>query len=474
MSRALKPMIKQLMAAGVLTMLVGCQAIGPNYSRPDGKLPQQYVEVENAQSADSQAQMAHWWTLFDDAQLNALVEKALNSNANIQLAVARIEEADAQAKEIGANILPTVTLDGGVTRTRVTEAGANPVFNSNPRSNYKLGLNASSELDFWGKLRRANEAARANLLSTQYAKDTVQWSLASLVANHYVMIRSLDAQLAVNANNEATAQESLALAKRRLAGGITSVLDVHQAQLVIDNLHTEALELKRLRALSEHQLGLLTADFSTTVAAQTSPLMPTPPVPPAGLPSRLMDARPDIRQAEQAMVSANANIGIAKAALYPSVSLTGALGGESVELGDILKAAARIWTLGLDISLPIFNGGKLNSRVDQANAKQKQALASYQNALNTAFTEVNDALVNLRIYREREAITFSKQGTTQKMLEVAQNRYKSGYSSYLDVLDAQRSHNEATQAYVQSRQDTLTSSVFLFKALGGGWTPPAK
>jgi multidrug efflux system outer membrane protein len=174
------------------------------------------------------------------------------------------------------------------------------------------------------------------------------------------------------------------------------------------------------------------------------------------------------------MIAANANIGIAKAALYPSVSLTGALGGESVELGDILKAAARIWTLGLDISLPIFNGGKLNSRVDQANAKQKQALASYQNALDTAFTEVNDALVNLRIYREREVLAFSKQGTTQKILEVAQNRYKSGYSSYLDVLDAQRSHNEATQAYVQSRQDTLTSTVFLFKALGGGWTPPAK
>jgi multidrug efflux system outer membrane protein len=473
MSQALKPMIKQLIAAGVLTMLVGCQVVGPNYSRPEGRLPQQYSEAENAQSADSQAQMAHWWTLFDDAQLSALVEKALANNANIQLAAARIEEADAQAKEIGANILPTVTLDGGATRSRVTEAGANPVY-SNPRNNYNVALNASTELDFWGKLKRANEAARANLLSTQYAKDTVQWSLASLVANHYVMIRSLDAQLVVNAKNEATAQESLALAKRRLEGGITSVLDVHQAQLVIDNLHTAALELKRLRALSEHQLGLLTADFSTTVTAQNNPLMPTPPVPPAGLPSRLMDARPDIRQAEQQMIAANANIGIAKAALYPSVSLTGALGGESVELGDILKAAARIWTLGLDISLPIFNGGKLNSRVDQANAKQKQALASYQNALDTAFTEVNDALVNLRIYREREVLAFSKQGTTQKILEVAQNRYKSGYSSYLDVLDAQRSHNEATQAYVQSRQDTLTSTVFLFKALGGGWTPPAK
>ncbi len=462
--------IKLALAFSTLSLLTGCQLLGPMFSRPTDTLPAQYPETNAAESsAESQLALATWWTLFNDAQLNSLVEKALANNSNIQLAVARIEEADAQAKEVGANILPTVTLESTNTRSRVTGAGAFPVFGPNPRDNYRLALNSAIELDFWGKVKRANEAARANLLVTQFAKDTVKWSLSSLVANHYLMVRSIDSQLLVNASNLKTAQESLALAQRRVAGGISSILDVHQAELVVVNLQSQALEYQRLRALSEHQLGSLTADLTTKIAVADVMAMPIPPVPPSGLPSQLMDARPDIRQAEQQLVAANANIGVAKAALYPSVSLTGAYGGESLELSDITTSLARIWTLGLDVSLPIFNGGRLNSRVDQANARQKQALANYVGASQTAFTEVSDALTNARVYRERETIAQSKQTITQNMLNIAQNRYKAGYSSYLEVLDAQRSHNEATQAFVQSRQYTLTATVDLFKALGGGW-----
>jgi len=462
--------IKLALAFSTLSLLTGCQLLGPMFSRPTDTLPAQYPETNAAESsAESQLALATWWTLFNDAQLNSLVEKALANNSNIQLAVARIEEADAQAKEVGANILPTVTLESTNTRSRVTGAGAFPVFGPNPRDNYRLALNSAIELDFWGKVKRANEAARANLLVTQFAKDTVKWSLSSLVANHYLMVRSIDSQLLVNASNLKTAQESLALAQRRVAGGISSILDVHQAELVVVNLQSQALEYQRLRALSEHQLGSLTADLTTKIAEADVMAMPIPPVPPSGLPSQLMDARPDIRQAEQQLVAANANIGVAKAALYPSVSLTGAYGGESLELSDITTSLARIWTLGLDVSLPIFNGGRLNSRVDQANARQKQALANYVGASQTAFTEVSDALTNARVYRERETIAQSKQTITQNMLNIAQNRYKAGYSSYLEVLDAQRSHNEATQAFVQSRQYTLTATVDLFKALGGGW-----
>lgn len=453
-----------------IVLLPGCQLVGPIFTRPSDTLPTQYPEGATAETtSESKQAMATWWTLFADTELNTLVEKALANNTNIQQAVARIEEADAQAKEVGANILPTVTLDGSKTRNRVTGGGAFPVFGPNPRDNYILELNAAIELDFWGRLKRANEAARANILATQYAKDTVKWSLSSLVANHYLMVRSIDSQLIVNTNNLKTAQESLGLAQRRVAGGVSSILDVHQAELVVVNLQAQALEFQRLRALSEHQLGLLTADFSTKIAAADLMAMPLPPVPPSGLPSQLLDARLDVRQAEQQLVAANANIGIAKAALYPSVSLTGAYGGESLELSDITKSLARIWTLGLDVSLPIFNGGRLNSRVDQANARQKQALANYIGVSQTAFTEVRDALVNTRLYRERESIAQSKQTITQNMLNIAQNRYKAGYSSYLEVLDAQRSHNEATQAFVQSRQESLMATVSLFKALGGGW-----
>ncbi len=465
-------MRNKIVSLFIISQLTGCQILGQIYQRPTPNLPEQFgqVSVSSAeQKAETDIALATWWTLFNDAQLNSLVEKALSQNTNVHVAVARIEEADAQAREIGANILPTVSLDGSGVRNRVTEAGIFPVFNGNPRSTYHLALNAAIELDVWGKLKRANEAARANLLASQYAKETIQWSLASLVAQHYLNLRSLDAQLAVNADSIKTAEDSLALTERRLAGGVVSALDVHQAKLVRGNLKTQGVELQRLRALSQHQLALLTGELSLTVPTGDVMALPQPPLPPAGLPSRLMDARPDLRQAEQQLIAANANIGIAKAAMYPSFSLTSSWGGESVELGDLLKSAARVWSLGLGLSLPIFNGGKLQAKVEQASAKQKQALGNYQGVLQTAFTEVNDALVNVRLYREREQIAQSRKATANSMLEIAQRRYQAGYSSYLDVLEAQRSHNEAALGLVQTRQEVLNASVTLFKALGGGW-----
>ena len=464
--------LRQPVALGVLAAaLAGCQLLGPMYSRPDSALPQQYDGAAEAGSAEQQLALQQWWTLFNDAALTQLVNTALEKNRNVQLAVSRIEEADAQAREIGANVLPSVTLDSSGVRNRVTESGIFPVFGANPRKTYKIGLNSAVELDFWGKLRRANESARASLLATRYAREAVSWSLSSLVANHYLMIRSLDAQLQVNTDNLKTAQDSLALANRRVEGGVATVLDAHQAELVVTTLQSQALELKRLRALSEHQLGLLTNDLSLHIATDQQVRLPVAPVVPAGLPSALMEARPDVRQAEQTLVAANANIGVAKAALYPSISLSAAYGGESIALNNLLKAPARVWSLGAALSLPLFNGGRLNARVDQATALQKQAVATYQNTLETAFTEVSDALVNNQQYREQETLAQSKERTTANILRVAQNRYEAGYTSYLEVLDAQRSHNEASQALVQSRQNTLTASVALFKALGGGWKP---
>lgn len=471
----MKPTMKTIALLVSVTWLAGCTLLGPLYQRPEASevsLPEQYKQADQ-QVGQAEAVQApnDWWTLYQDAQLNALVDKALQNNTEIKLAVARIEEADASMREVGAALLPSVDLNGSGVRNRVTEAGIFPVFAANPRNTYNLALNASIELDFWGKLRRAKEAARANYLSTQFAKETVAWSLSSLVANNYLIIRSLDSQLNVNAANQKISEESLALTKRRLEGGVVSVLDVHQAQLALDNLKSQHVELQRQRAISEHQLGLLTGDLNVEVASAELSSLPTPPSPPAGLPSSLMEARPDVRQTEQQLIAANANIGLAKAALYPSISLTSAYGGESLELSDLLKSAARVWSLGLGLNLPIFNAGRLDAKVDQATAKQKQALASYQASVQTAFKEVNDALVSLRRYKEVEVIAQSRQETAKKMLDVSQNRYKSGYSAYLEVLDAQRSYYEATQSFVQSRQNVLTASVDLFKALGGGWKP---
>lgn len=477
-SNIMKPTMRTIALLVSVTWLAGCTLLGPLYQRPEASevsLPEQFKQTgQQVGQAEAVQAPNDWWTLYQDAQLNALVDKALQNNTDIKLAVARIEEADASMREVGAALLPSVDLNGSGVRNRVTEAGIFPVFAANPRNTYNLALNASIELDFWGKLRRAKEAARANYLSTQYAKETVAWSLSSLVANNYLIIRSLDSQLNVNAANQKISEESLVLTKRRLEGGVVSVLDVHQAQLALDNLKSQQVELQRQRAISEHQLGLLTGDLNVEVASAELSSLPTPPSPPAGLPSSLMEARPDVRQTEQQLIAANANIGIAKAALYPSISLTGAYGGESLELSDLLKSAARVWSLGLSLNLPIFNAGRLDAKVDQATAKQKQALASYQASVQTAFKEVNDALVSLRRYKEVEEIAQARQDTAKKILDVSQNRYKSGYSAYLEVLDAQRSYYDATQSFVQSRQNVLTASVDLFKALGGGWQPVEK
>lgn len=473
-SNIMKPTMRTIALLVSVTWLAGCTLLGPLYQRPEASevsLPEQYKQADQAEAVQAPND---WWTLYQDAQLNALVDKALQNNTDIKLAVARIEEADASMREVGAALLPSVDLSSTAVRNRVTEAGIFPVFAANPRNSYNLALNSSIELDFWGKLRRAKEAARANYLSTQFAKETVAWSLSSLVANNYLIIRSLDSQLNVNAANQKISEESLALTKRRLEGGVVSVLDVHQAQLALDNLKSQQVELQRQRAMSEHQLGVLTGELNVEVASAELLTLPTPPMPPAGLPSSLMEARPDVRQTEQQLIAANANIGMAKAALYPSISLTGAFGGESLELNDLLKSAARVWSLGIGLDLPIFNAGRLNAKVDQATAKQKQALASYQASVQTAFREVNDALVSLRRYKEVEVIAQSRQDTAKKILDVSQNRYKSGYSAYLEVLDAQRSYYEATQSFVQSRQNVLTASVDLFKALGGGWQPVEK
>lgn len=467
--KGIKPVYVVVTAA---LLMSGCQ-IWPDYLRPKVDVPAQYVA--SGQETGTENLIANnWWTLYQDQVLNELIEKSLQNNKDIKIAVARIEEADAVMREVGAFLLPQFDLDAGAKRSRVTEAGANQQISNNPRSNYNVQLGTVFELDFWGKLRSAKEAARAQALSSRYAKDTVALSLTGLVASNYLTLRSLESQIVIAQENLKSRDASLALTQRRLDGGVSSALDVHQAQVASSNLSAQIADLNRLKSLSLHQLAVLTGDLNLAVTGLKTSVadlsaLPIPPTPPAGLPSALLESRPDVRQAEEQMVAANANIGVAKAALYPTISLTANLGGESMELGDILKSAARIWTGGVSLYLPVFDAGKLDARVDQVSAKQKQALANYEGTIQTAFREVNDALVNLRQYTEREQALYKSQEAAKKALEVSENRYQSGYSSYIDVLDAQRAYNDSGLAFVQSRQARLTASVDLFKALGGGW-----
>ena len=462
--------MKLISVAVAALLLSGCQSIWPDYQRPKVAVPKAYDQ--QADQANSHLSNT-WWTLYQDQVLNDLVAKALQNNSDIKLAVARIEESDAVLREVGAALFPQIDLNSAASRTRATTTGATPVLANNPRSNFNAQLRTSFELDFWGKLSRTKEAARAQALSSRYAKDTVALSLASLVASNYLLIRSLDSQLLVTQVSLKSREESLALTQRRLEGGVASALDVQQAEVARENLSAQLSDLNRLRALSLHQLTVLTGDMELNIASADITSLPIPPSPPAGLPSALLESRPDVRQAEEQMVAANANIAVAKAALYPSISLTAGFGAESMQLGDVLKSASRIWTGGLSLNLPIFDAGKMSARVDQASAKQKQVLASYEGVLLNAFREVNDALVSLRLQTEREVALNKAQVAAQKALQISENRYQSGYSAYLEVLDAQRVYNDAALTFIQSRQARLVATVSLFKALGGGWQASA-
>ena len=458
----------KIFIAGVCFTLISCKTVGPDYKRTTANLPAIYSEADSSANAANVVQKL-WWLEYQDPKLNELVALSLKNNTNIALALARIEEADASMREVGASLYPQVDLNAGAKRSKVTELGAFPPFGGAERNNFNFGLSTSYEMDFWGKIKRNKESAAANALASRAGRDTVELSLIGLVASNYLQLRGLDAQIAVTKDNQVSRKEALGLNQRRLAGGVASSLEVSQAEVAVSNLDAQLIELTRLRALTLHQLAVLTGVLDLTLAEGDLRSLPIPPTPPAGLPSQLLENRPDIRQAEQNLIAQNAKIGVAKAAMYPSVSLTGSLGAESVDLGDILKAGARIWSFGLSLDLPIFDSNRRQSRVDQADARQKQALAQYQTAIQNAFREVNDALITRRLNAEREQAYGRSQTSAKKALTVAENRYKSGYSAYLEVLDAQRVHNDASLALVQAKQATFLATVELFKALGGDW-----
>ena len=464
----MKVSMKKTLLVCLSLSLVSCKTVGSDYKRTEINLPATYGEADSAASASNNA-LKEWWLQYQDPKLNELVALSLKNNTNIALAVARIDEADANMREVGASLYPQVDLSAGATRSKVTELGAFPTFGGAVRNNFNFALSTSYEIDFWGKIKRAKQSAVANALATRAGKDTVELSLIGLVSSNYLQLRGLEAQIAVTKNNQTSRKVALSLNQRRLAGGVASSLEVSQAEVAVSNLDAQLIELTRLRALSLHQLAVLTGQLDLTLAEGDLRTLAVPPTPPAGLPSKLLENRPDIREAEQNLIAQNAKIGVAKAAMYPSISLTGSLGAESVDLGDILKAGARIWSFGLGLDLPIFDSGRRQSRVEQADARQKQALAQYQTAIQNAFREVNDALITRRLNAEREQAYMRSETSAKQALTVAENRYKSGYSAYLEVLDAQRVHNDASLAVVQAKQATFLATVELFKALGGNW-----
>jgi multidrug efflux system outer membrane protein len=462
----------QIALLGALLGVSGCM-VGPDYKRPEVSLPAAFPESAPPKAATGAALRADWWTLYEDKALDELVASAMERNADVRLAVARIEEAAANLRAANAAYFPEVDLLGNANRTLYSTTTALPVPPGVPalRNDVRLAPTTSFEIDFWGKLRRGVEGFRAQYLSTRYARDVVLLTLAGSTAQTYFTLRMLDAQIAVSRESVANRQESLGFVRRRVEGGIATALELAQAEGALADIASQLKDQERQRALAEHLLGTLTGRLDLKLVAGDLRKLPSPPLPPPGLPSSLLDRRPDIRQAEQDLVNANAQIGVAKSALFPSISLTGFLGSESAGLSTLMRTGGAIWSLGFGLSLPIFDAGRYQARTDAAVARQRQALAGYQKSIETGFREVADALVNLRQLSDAEADFEMRAGAARNAVRLSQLRYEAGYSPYLEVLDAQRNANDAESALLRNRQAVLASSVDLMKALGGGWTP---
>ncbi|MFZ4760588.1 MAG: efflux transporter outer membrane subunit, partial [Burkholderiaceae bacterium] len=445
---------------------------GPDYRRPAVTLPEAFP---GAAATDTVAPVQpRWWTLYRDPTLDRLVDEALVRHPDARLAAARVEETEAVLAQARAAMFPQIDLQGSSSRTRSSVLGAVPIPSSAPitQNANRLVLSTSFEIDFWGKLRRADEAARAQALGTLFAQDVVSVSLAGATAQAYFALRALDAQAASVAATVTAREASLELARRRAAGGVASDLDVAQAAGALADARVQLRELRRQRALLEHQLAALTGRPGTTVAAGDLSVLPVPPVPPPGLPSTLLERRPDIRQAEQQLASATALIGVAKAQEYPSFSLTGFLGGQAAALEDIVRGGGSVASIGASVFWPIFDQGRFKARTREAEARAEQAAAVYEKTIQTAWREVADALDTARAGAESEADAQARVEAAREALRITQIRYDAGYSAYLEVLDAQRTLNAAELAAIQNRQTRLAASVDLMKALGGGWQSP--
>ncbi|MES2564526.1 MAG: efflux transporter outer membrane subunit [Pseudomonadota bacterium] len=457
------------LAAVVAMTLCGCTVVGPNYTRPEVNIPVSYSEA----STDAELIVPpRWWALYRDPTLDLLIDSGLAKNADVRLAIARMAEAEGLIREANATLLPQLDANAAIGRSQSsTRTGTLPPTAAAIRNNFSVSANTSFELDFWGRLSRGREAAQAQYAASRYGRDVVALTLAAGISQAYFSVRSLDAQIRVSEETLTASIESLDITRRRADAGFSSDLDVNQAQGNRAQLAAQIKELNRLRAVAIHQLGVLGGTPALELAAGDIWRLPVPPLPPAGLPSSLLERRPDLRQAEATLMAANAQIGVARAAQFPTFSLTGAVGAQSRELSTLFSAGAGIWSIGLGLVGPVLDWGRYAARTEQAEARAQQAAALYEKTAQTAFREVSDALSNVRHAGDSERDLTNRVEQSRNTLRLARMRYDAGYSAYLEVLDAQRTLNDAQLALARNRHAYLAYTVDLMNALGGGWTP---
>lgn len=463
--------MKPPLMVAVLPLLLAACASGPAPQEPDLTLPASYP---GARSGASPVLATDWWTSFGEPQLNTLVTQALAANIDLRVAAARVDEAATALGLARAAQWPSVDLSGSVTRSRSSTLTGQPVSPNGPEStSHRVALNTSFEIDLWGRLRNATSAAQQQVLAAQYARDTVRIALVGTTVQTWLAVRSLDAQRAALDTQLGLRRDSLALVQRRMQGGVASGLDVVQAEGAVAALAAQRIELKRQRENLVNQLGVLTGQPGLQLPEDARPL-PAPAEVPAGLPSELLQRRPDVQQAEATMRALFQQFEVTKKSAWPTLALTGSLGSQSADLLDLLKAGARIWSIGPSVLVSIFDAGRNQARTDEARSRAEQAALGWQKSAQVAFREVADALVNSEQLAAQEQEVERQRRAALEAQRIAQRRYEAGYSGFLDVLDAQRSAQDAELAILRARQGRLDAQVALMKAVGGGWVAPTR
>lgn len=465
----MQPRKRALLAAA---LLVGGCKVGPDYARPELDVPEGWRQVEAAEQ-DSLANTP-WWQLFDDPALVGLIEIALEENKDLAIAVERIEETRARYGFQRSELYPQVDAFAGAAALQASRTGIPtlPSIIDNKGSLHAVGASVFWELDVFGRIRRASEAELAQLYAAEETRRAVVLSVVAEVARAYVELRDFDQRLEISRRTLASRERYVVIARDRFEGGLTSELDLLRAEAELHRTAALVHDFERLVAQKENEIASLLGRNPGEIA-RGRPLgeLRVPESAPAGLPSELLDRRPDIRAAEEQLASSTARIGEAKALLYPNISLTGAFGWESQELSDLLKSPSQSWSIGANLLQPIFNGGRNRSRVQVAESLQRQALYAYENTVLQALREVEDSLIGLRQSGLRREQLGLRVASEDRVLALADLRYSGGVSDYLEVLDAQRSLLDSELEHSASTRDELVELIRLYKALGGGWLP---
>ncbi|MBO0799301.1 MAG: efflux transporter outer membrane subunit [Blastocatellia bacterium] len=455
----------------IALLLAGCQ-LGANYKRPKTPVPAEYRAAVPYSNQASMAEMK-WFDLFQDDQLKALIQTALQQNYDMRIASARVLQARALYGITRSNLFPTVSADVGANSFRPSESAqfAFPDLLNAKTSNYtSLGLNLGWEVDVWGRIRRLTEASRAEYLAQENVQRGVITTLVADVATAYFDLRELDLELEIAHSTLATREKGLRLTTLRRNQGVESSLAVRQSEDLLYSATAQIAQIERLIEQKENQICLLVARNPGDIV-RGKPLSDQyiPPVIPAGLPSSLLERRPDIREAEQSLIAANARIGAAKSAYFPRITLTGFLGTESQDLGNLFTGPTRAWNFIANASMPIFTAGRIKSGVKFAEAQQKEALARYEQSIQTAFREISDALIGYRKTREERAQQELLVKAREESRRLSERRWVGGLDSYLQVLDADRNLFEGQLQLAQLRRNELLAVVEVYRALGGGW-----